>query len=164
MPEYSQDPRSPRKSRRRNSHRACGDLSGKLPCPFLLWLPNYRDRYMNLAASRTKPDLRYQNAKIQIFLYYSPGVQQRRHIFTEVYKQLRDTGIKYSLLFLSKLWVVDGATVHFFETADAAVPNSTLLQSAFLVPSYAQVLEFFLLLKLCRTIFIKPALMPIFLQ
>lgn len=89
-------------------------IPGNPPRPFLLKLLNYRDRDRILAAAREKQDLRFNNAKIMLFPDYSPEVQQRRRSFTEVRRRLRDKGLKLSLLYPSKLRVVDGDRAHFF--------------------------------------------------
>lgn len=88
--------------------------------PFLLRLLNYRDRDRVLAAARTKQDLRYENSKISLYPDYSPEVQQKRRSFTDIRKRLRDRGLKYSLLYPSKLRVLDGDRARFFDTPAAA--------------------------------------------
>lgn len=94
-------------------------IPGAPPRPFLIKLLNYRDRDRLLAATRTAAELSFENSKI--FLYYSPEVQQQRCSFKEIRKRLRENGLKYSLLYPSKLRVVDGSSTRYFETPAAAV-------------------------------------------
>lgn len=95
-------------------------IPGNPPRPFLLRLLNYRDRDRILAAARDKQELRFNNAKM-LFPDCSPEVQQRCRSFTEVRKRLRDMGLKFSLLYPSKLRVVDGDRAHFFVDPEAAM-------------------------------------------
>lgn len=95
-------------------------IPGNPPRPLLLRLLNSRDRDRILAAARAKQELRFNNAKIMLFPDYSPEVQQRRRAFTEVRRRLKDKGLKFSLLYPSKLRVVDGDRAHFFTDPEAA--------------------------------------------
>lgn len=94
---------------------------GNPPRPLLLRLLNFRDRDKILAAARDKQELRFNNAKIMLFPDYSPEVQQRRRAFTEVRRRLRDKGLKFSLLYPSKLRVADGDRTFFFTNPEAAI-------------------------------------------
>lgn len=96
-------------------------IPGNPPQPFLLKLLNYRDRDRILAAAREKQDLRFNNAKIMLFPDYSPEVQQRHLSFTEARRRLRGKGLKFSLLYPSKLCVIDGDHAHFFVDPEAAL-------------------------------------------
>lgn len=96
-------------------------IPGAPPRPFLLRLLNYRDRDKLLAAAREKQDLRFNNARIMLFPGYSPEVQQRRHSFTEARRRLREKGLKFSLLYPSKLRVIDGDRAHFFTDPETAI-------------------------------------------
>lgn len=96
-------------------------VPGAPPRPFFLRLLKYRDRDKLLAAAREKQDLRFNNAKIMLFPDYSPEIQQRRRSFTEARRRLRDKGLKFSLLYPSKLRVIDRDRAHFFMDPEAAL-------------------------------------------
>lgn len=85
--------------------------------PFLLRLLNYRDRDTTLSLACKKQALSFNNNKISIFPDYSPEVQQRHRSGTEVRKRLREKGLAYSLLFPSKLRIIDGDRFRFFVSA-----------------------------------------------
>lgn len=93
---------------------------GEPPRPFFLRLLNYRDRDLILTAVRVESGLQYENTKLPFFPDYPPKVQQQGRTFTEVQKRLRDNEIKFSLLYPSKLQVIDGDCTRFFVTSEAA--------------------------------------------
>lgn len=59
-------------------------------------------------------ELAYKNKQLLMFSDYSVETQKLCWSFDFVKATLRTKGIKYSVLFLAKVRVVDGATVHFF--------------------------------------------------
>lgn len=56
--------------------------------PFLLRLLNYWDRDCILVATRTMPEINYENAKLLFFPDFSQEVQYHRKSFTEVRRRL----------------------------------------------------------------------------
>lgn len=48
-----------------------------------------------------------------------PEIQQQRRAYTEARRRLREKGLKFSLLYPSKLRVIDGGHTRFFETPAA---------------------------------------------
>lgn len=66
------------------------------------------------------PEIKYENTR----LFYSPDfyqeVQQRRKSFTDVRRRLREKGIRFGLLYPSRLSITEGDNTHFFDTPEAA--------------------------------------------
>ena len=91
------------------------------PRPFLIRLLNYRDRDQILSTAGIRADIQYDNTKLLFFPDYPWEIQQQRREYTEIRRRLREKGLKYSLLYPSKLRVTDGIHTLFFETPTQAV-------------------------------------------
>ena len=87
----------------------------------MIRLLNYRDRDQILSTARERADIQYENVKLLFFPDYPREIQQQRREYTEIRRRLREKGLKYSLLYPSKLRVTDGTYTHFFETPAQAV-------------------------------------------
>lgn len=87
------------------AHRALGGKPkpGAPPRTIIAQILNYRDRDAILQAARTHGDLHIDNAIIRFFPDFTLHVQRQRRFFDEVKKALRETGIKYMMLFPAKL-------------------------------------------------------------
>lgn len=77
-------------------------------------LLNFKDQDKLLRAVRAAEELTYNNNHLMLFLDFSIETQKLWRPFDAVKAGLRSKGIKYSVLFPAKLWVIDGETVHFF--------------------------------------------------
>lgn len=72
-----------------------------------------------LVAARNMPELTFENTKVSLYPDYSPEVQQQRRSFTDVRKRLQEKGLKYSLLYPSKLKIIDGGSTRYFDIPTA---------------------------------------------
>lgn len=85
---------------------------GAPPHTFIVKLLHYRDRDTVLRVAHLQGELKFENAKLQIFPDYPVETQRQRKSFDQVCAVLREKGVKYSMLFLAKLQ--DGDRVQFF--------------------------------------------------
>ncbi|KAJ1138489.1 hypothetical protein NDU88_004872 [Pleurodeles waltl] len=91
---------------------------GRLPRPILAKLLHYRDRNLLLQTAREKGPLQVVGSRDTFFPDFTLAVQARRATSLEVKWALREEGLRYSLLFPSKLkMMLDGAT-HSFQEPD----------------------------------------------
>lgn len=67
-----------------------------------------------LTEARKKDELNYVNDKI---MHFAVETQKKHHSYTEVHKRLRIKGLKYRMLYPSKLRVEYQGTVTFFESS-----------------------------------------------
>lgn len=68
-----------------------------------------------LAAAINMPELTFDNTKVSLYPDYSPEIQQQRRSFMDVHKRLRGKGLKYSLLYPSKLRIVNGGSTRYLD-------------------------------------------------
>lgn len=90
------------------------------PRTFIFHLLNFRDRDLVLREARKVPEHRYENAKIMLFPDFSIDTQRLRRTFDHVKAQLRNKGLKYSMLFPARLRVIDGETTRYFTSPEEA--------------------------------------------
>lgn len=63
-------------------------------------------------------ELRFVNARLMLFLDYSVVTQRLRRTFEHVNAQLCAKVLKYSMLFLARLRVIDGETTRYFTSPE----------------------------------------------
>lgn len=93
---------------------------GAPPRPFILKLLNYRDRDLILSAARRKGDIAYENSKLSFYPDFTSEVQKKRRQFTHVRSRLRTAGIKYAMLYPTRLRVQHRDRTLFFTTPEEA--------------------------------------------
>lgn len=93
---------------------------GAPPRPFIMKVLNYRDRDVILAAARQKGEILYENTKLSFYPDFTAEVQKQRRQFSQVRTRLRDLGLKYAMLYPTKLRVQDQDRTHFFTTPEGA--------------------------------------------
>lgn len=91
----------------------CGP-PGAPPRTVIFKLLNFRDQDMILREARKMDDIRHEDAHLMFFLDFSVDTQRRRKSFDAVKQSLRARNIKYSMLFPTRLRVVDGESSRFF--------------------------------------------------
>ncbi|KAJ1197406.1 hypothetical protein NDU88_001266 [Pleurodeles waltl] len=70
---------------------------------------------MILQTARSAPPVQYENTTITFFVDFTMHVQKLRCNFLEVKKVLRDRGLKYSMMFPTKVRVVAEGKTWYFE-------------------------------------------------
>lgn len=88
---------------------------GSRPHPFLFKLLNYHDWDVVLHETRTLDNLTVGSSCVMFFPDYTAMVQRRRSTYLAVKKQLRELGLPYSLLFPSRLPVINKEGARFFD-------------------------------------------------
>lgn len=94
--------------------------SGAPPCTFIFRMLNYQDRDLVLQEARKVAELRFDNARLMIFRDYSVETQRLRRTLDHVKAQLHSKSIKYIMLFLAHLRVVDGESTRYFTSPEEA--------------------------------------------
>uniref|UniRef100_A0AAV2LHK2 L1 transposable element RRM domain-containing protein n=1 Tax=Knipowitschia caucasica TaxID=637954 RepID=A0AAV2LHK2_KNICA len=86
------------------------------PRPMIARLHYYSDKEKIMSLSRTKGKLFFEGAQVHIFPDMSPEVGRQRAAFKQVKTKLRDTGVKYRMLFPAKLEItVDDSRMTFID-------------------------------------------------
>lgn len=75
--------------------------------PFIMKLLNYRDRDAIIAAARKKGTVKYKSATISFYPDFTADVHKKIRQFTQVRARLRELGLKYTMLYPTKLRVQD---------------------------------------------------------
>lgn len=88
--------------------------------PFIIKVLNYRDRDTILAAARKKGTVTYENARLSFYPDFTADVQKKRRQFTSVRSRLRELGLKYAMLYPTKLRVQVRDRAWFFNTPEEA--------------------------------------------
>ncbi|KAJ1161739.1 hypothetical protein NDU88_002220 [Pleurodeles waltl] len=91
---------------------------GRPPRLTVAKLLHYRDRDLLLLAAREKGPFQVEGGNTTFFPDFTLVVQTQRATFLEVKRALREEGLRYSLLFPSKLKVILDGTTHFFQEPD----------------------------------------------
>lgn len=102
------------------AHRVPGGKAkpGAPPRPIIARLFHFRDRDAVLQASRDKGPVNFENASVSFYPGFSPLVQKQRLGFQGVKRRLRDLGLKYSLLFPTRLRIEYQERAFFFDCPD----------------------------------------------
>lgn len=82
---------------------------------------NYQARDRILTAACAMPEITYESAKLLFFCDFSQEVQHRHKSFTEVRRRLHEQGIRFDLLYPSRLRINNGDHTLFFDTPEAAL-------------------------------------------
>lgn len=93
---------------------------GAPPRPFIMKILNYRDRDAILAAARQKGEILYGNTKLSFYPDFTADVQKKRRQFSQIRVRLRELGLKYAMLYPTRLRVQDRDKTHFFNTSEEA--------------------------------------------
>lgn len=89
-------------------------VPGAPPRTFILQLIYFRDRDLVLMEAWKKDVIRHEAAKLMFFLDFSVDTQKLHKSFDSVKQTLHTKGVKYSMLFPTRLRVVDEETICFF--------------------------------------------------
>lgn len=93
---------------------------GAPPRPFIMKVLNYRDRDGILAAARQKGEISYENTRLSFYPDFTADVQKKRRQFSQVRSRLRELGLKYSMLYPTRLRVQDRDQIRFFNSSEEA--------------------------------------------
>lgn len=90
------------------------------PRPFLVRFLNYRDLDCILSEACKCPNLPYEHTMVHFYPDFSAELQKKRKTFNDICRRLQEHDIKYSMLYLSRLRVPHGGTVHFVDSPEDA--------------------------------------------
>lgn len=88
--------------------------------PFIIKVLNYRDRDAILTAARKKGTVTFENTRLSFYPDFTADVQKKRRQFTQIRSRLRDLGLKYAMIYPTKLRVQDQDRAWFFNTPEEA--------------------------------------------
>ncbi|KAJ1138494.1 hypothetical protein NDU88_004877 [Pleurodeles waltl] len=91
---------------------------GRLPRPIVAKLLHYRDCNLLLQTAREKGPFQVVGSRATFFPDFTLAVQARRATSLEVKWALREEGLRYSLLFPSKLKIILDGARHSFQEPD----------------------------------------------
>ncbi|KAJ1134972.1 hypothetical protein NDU88_001418 [Pleurodeles waltl] len=86
---------------------------GRPPRPVVAKLLHYRDQDIMLQRARDVGPFTLENGKVDMFPDYTAAVQSKRFSYLSVKKALWEEGIRYALLFPSKLKIMGDDRTHF---------------------------------------------------
>ncbi|KAJ1139071.1 hypothetical protein NDU88_005448 [Pleurodeles waltl] len=93
---------------------------GRLPRPIVAKLLHYRDRDLLLQKAHEAGPFQVEGGRATLFPDFAVAVQSQQATFLGVKRALREEGLRYSLLFPSKLKIILDGTTHFFQEPDEA--------------------------------------------
>ena len=104
------------------AHRVPGGRPrpGAPPRTIIARIFNFRDRDVILQEARKNPPVKIDNATISFFPDFTLRIQAQRREFLAVKKRMRCRGLKYSMLFPSRLRVAVNNKTFFFDTPEEA--------------------------------------------
>uniref|UniRef100_H3BD89 L1 transposable element RRM domain-containing protein n=1 Tax=Latimeria chalumnae TaxID=7897 RepID=H3BD89_LATCH len=91
------------------------------PCPIIVRFLKFQMRELILKRARKKEEVIWENSKLAFFQDLSKEKQNKWKAFIEGKKQLRELGVKYTMVYSVILRVIHKGQQHSFHTSEAVI-------------------------------------------